>query len=553
MTTSTEQTSDTSSGQARVFEDKEKTTGLSTPESEPQNEAPPSPRAIHGWKWGVAYASLLSVTFLFSLDNTIVAAIQPSILSTLGSVELLAWIGVSFSLGSTCVLAWSKAYGVFDIKYLFIFNIILFEVGSVVCGAAPNMSAMILGRVIAGVGGCGMYSGSLTYLAVMTSLPERPVYNAGVAVAWGLGSVLGPVVGAGFAESGGTWRWGFYINILIGAVFAPSYIFLLPAVTLQGVATTFKEKFAMTDFVNIIVFAAGTACFNMAIVFSGTTYAWDSASAIALWVVLGVLLIAQIVLSLWHPGVSKENRLIPVHFFKRPVILNLGMQMALVSGTMMGFVYYIPLFFAFTRGDAPIESGVRLLPFVALLVVGAIVSGAVMPKNGLYMPWYVVGSALITIGCGLMYTVETDTSPSNVYGYTVIVGLGVGFYVMAGLGVNQALVEPHDVPNAVGWQAVTQVIGAIAYLSVAGSIFFNTAVQNITPLLPPNTSIHFIAELIAGTSSDAFQSLSSDVAELVIEAITRSMRNVWIWFLSGGALSFVLSLFLGRDRLSIAP
>lgn len=56
------------------------------------------------------------------------------------------------------------------------------------------MSAMILGRVIAGVGGCGMYSGSLTYLAVMTSLPERPVYNAGVAVAWGLGSVLGPVV-----------------------------------------------------------------------------------------------------------------------------------------------------------------------------------------------------------------------------------------------------------------------------------------------------------------------------------------------------------------------
>lgn len=301
----------------------------------------------------------------------------------------------------------------------------------------------------------------------------------------------------------------------------------------------------MTDFVNIIVFAAGTACFNMAIVFSGTTYAWDSASAIALWVVLGVLLIAQIVLSLWHPGVSKENRLIPVHFFKRPVILNLGMQMALVSGTMMGFVYYIPLFFAFTRGDAPIESGVRLLPFVALLVVGAIVSGAVMPKNGLYMPWYVVGSALITIGCGLMYTVETDTSPSNVYGYTVIVGLGVGFYVMAGLGVNQALVEPHDVPNAVGWQAVTQVIGAIAYLSVAGSIFFNTAVQNITPLLPPNTSIHFIAELIAGTSSDAFQSLSSDVAELVIEAITRSMRNVWIWFLSGGALSFVLSLFLG--------
>ncbi|KAK4141943.1 major facilitator superfamily domain-containing protein [Dichotomopilus funicola] len=535
------------------LEEKEAGTESSELGLEPETQAQPAPppRSISGWKWGFAYCSLLSVTFLFSLDNTIVAAIQPSILESLGSVNLLAWIGVGFPLGSTCVLAFSKAYGVFNIKWLFIFHVLLFEVGSVICGAAPNMPAMIFGRVIAGVGGCGMYSGSLTYLAAMTSMAERPLYTAGVAVAWGLGSVLGPVVGAGFAESGGTWRWGFYINILIGAVFAPSYIFLLPGLTLQNTAKTIGEKLKMVDFVSIIIFAGGAACFNMAITFSGSVFAWSSGSAIALWVMVGVLLIAQIVTALWHPGVSSDHRLIPVHFFKRPVILNLGLQMALVSGTMMGFVYYIPLFFAFTRGDAPIQAGVRLLPFVALLVFGAITSGSIMPKNGLYMPWYVAGAALVTIGCGLMYTVETNTPPANVYGYTILAGLGVGFYVMAGVGVNQALVEPHDIPNAVGWQAVTQVIGAIGYLSVAGNIFYNTAVSNIRPLLPADTDISFIADLIAGTSGEAFKSLSPEVTKLVIDALTKSMRNVWIWFLSGGALSFVLSLFLKRERLTI--
>lgn len=79
-------------------------------------------------------------------------------------------------------------------KWLFAFNILLFEVGSALCGAAPDMTAFIIGRAVAGVGGSGMYSGALSYIAMLTSLSERPIYMAGVALVWGLGSVLGPVV-----------------------------------------------------------------------------------------------------------------------------------------------------------------------------------------------------------------------------------------------------------------------------------------------------------------------------------------------------------------------
>lgn len=137
---------------------------------------------------------MLSTTFLFAIDNTIVANIQPSIIDVFGHIDLMPWIGTGFGLGSMAVLPWGKAYGLFDIKYVYLLNIVLFEGGSALCGAAPNMTALILGRVIAGIGGSGIYSGTLTYISLLTNMGERPAYLAGSTVVWGIGSVLGPVV-----------------------------------------------------------------------------------------------------------------------------------------------------------------------------------------------------------------------------------------------------------------------------------------------------------------------------------------------------------------------
>lgn len=113
----------------------------------------------------------------------------------LGQIHLLPWIGTGFALGTMVVLPLSKAYGIFSIRSLYLTNIVLFEIGSALCGASPSMEAMILGRVIAGVGGAGMYAGTLTYVSVCTSMKERATYMAGSTVIWGVGTVLGPVVG----------------------------------------------------------------------------------------------------------------------------------------------------------------------------------------------------------------------------------------------------------------------------------------------------------------------------------------------------------------------
>lgn len=98
-------------------------------------------------------------------------------------------------------------------KIIFIASIVIFEVGSTVCGAAPTMNALIVGRVIAGIGGAGLYIGILQYLTTLTTHDERGGYMGGVGFVWGLGAVLGPVIGGSFSDSGATWRWAFYINL----------------------------------------------------------------------------------------------------------------------------------------------------------------------------------------------------------------------------------------------------------------------------------------------------------------------------------------------------
>ena len=156
------------------------------------------PRDVTGWRWAVVVLAILSSTFLFALDNTIVADIQPVIVTHFDSVGKLSWLSVAFLIGAASTnLVWGRVFGHFNIKYTYIFGVLLFEIGSAVCGAAPTIDALIIGRAICGVGGSGAYVGVMSLLAATTTLHERPMYIGGTGLTWGLGTVLGPIIGGG--------------------------------------------------------------------------------------------------------------------------------------------------------------------------------------------------------------------------------------------------------------------------------------------------------------------------------------------------------------------
>ncbi|KAI0879968.1 MFS general substrate transporter [Annulohypoxylon maeteangense] len=504
-------------------------------------------RTIRGLKWFFAYSSLLSTVLFYALDGTIVADIQPSIIDTFGDTGKLSWIGVGMFLGAISILPIGRAYGIFNVKWLFLSLVTLFEVGSAVCGAAPSMDAFIVGRVIQGVGACGCYSGAITYISMTTTQRERPLYLSGIVATWSIGSVLGPVIGGAFAQSSATWRWAFYINLIVAAVTAPSLILCLPNID-PAAHLTFKEKLRTQDWASICIFLAGSACLTMGLTFGGTLYAFDSGSEIALWTVSGVLLIAFVLITVYHPKIPIENRLYPIHLMKNWELNILQFAIFVAAGSMVTTLYYTPLLFQFTRNDGALMAGVRLLPFLGGMVFFSVLNGALMPKLGYYMPWYVLGTALILVGSTLMYTVNVSTSEAHIYGYTVLLGGGCGSFFTAGFSVVQIMVPVSELSNAISFMAIGQQMGQIIVLSLAGSVFQNIGTKKIAAVLP-NASAHDVSQLTLGTHSAIFESLSPDLQASVIEQITLALRNVFIIMVAVSALGLISSLFLKRRKI----
>lgn len=163
------------------------------------------------------------------------------------------------------------------------------------------------------------------------------------------------------------------------------------------------------------------ACFCMAGSFGGALYAWNSGSEIALWVVTFILFVAFVFITIYHPLVPAQSRLLPVQFMVTKDLIIIPLQAFLVAGSMMMSIYYTPLVFQFTRGDSPLMAGVRILPLICMIVFGCLINGFAMPRFGYYKPWYIVGNALLVAGAALMsmshhsFQLELDDDDADLY------------------------------------------------------------------------------------------------------------------------------------------
>jgi MFS family permease len=520
-------------------------------DSVPEDPKSP-PREISGWKWFLVVLAIYSSQFLFALDNTIVANVQPVIVSDFKSVEKLPWISVAFLIGAAGTnLIWGKIFGQFNAKWTYILSVFVFEVGSAVCGAAPNMNALIIGRAICGVSGSGMYVGLMTLLAATTTIHERPMYVGGGGFIWGVGTVLGPIIGGAFTDSSAGWRWAFYINLCVGAVCAPVYLFLLPNKDPRP-GVSLRERANTMDHLGGILTIGAMVTGVMAVSFGGVMYPWNSGRIIGLFCCSGVLFILLGLQQVFTIFTNATHRVLPVEFFKSRTVLILFAATAAGGTAIFVPVYMAPLYFQFTRGDSTLESGVRLLPFIILMIVAVMANGALLSSFGLYMPWYLVGGILVVIGGALMYTVGLTTSVAHVYGYTVLIGVGVGFFAQASFSVAQATVAPELVPSAVGFISLAQITGITLALAIANAVFFNESVRSLRTILPGVDPEH-IKETISGTRSELFQSLTPRVREQVLEALVDALSKSYILVMTAGALVAVLSLLMKREKLFLAP
>ncbi|KAF3941837.1 hypothetical protein ABW19_dt0210279 [Dactylella cylindrospora] len=536
------------SGTATPYSDSGSTTDL---EKIPEIETDPEQvRSIHGIKWFMVIAAIFSTAFLYGLDNTIVADIQPQVIETYGDITKLTWLGSGFPLGSIAtLLILSKVYGIFNTKWLYISSIILFLGGSALCGGAPTIDSLIVGRVIAGAGGQGMYLGLLNFLASLTTIRERPVYNGLVGLVWGLGTVLGPVVGGGFASSSATWRWAFYINLVLIGAFGPVYLWILPSVQ-PDPSIPAKEKVKRLDYLGALLSAGMWSTFVMAFTFGGAQWEWSDGRTITMFVVFGVLLILFVLQQYFTILTTPEDRVFPGHLLRRRSFVLLYILTSTPAAGVFVPAYFIPLYFQFSKGDSAIDAAVRLLPFVVLLVTFVMLSGALMPVFGYYMPWYVWAGVMILIGGSLMHTITPTTSTAAVYGYSIIIAVGAGAASQIAYSVAPAKVQPHDVPSAIGFMNHAQIGTIVISLTISGTIFQNVAFNYLSDALKEfNFPEEAIRGAIAGTRSQLFGQLSEQARASAIDAIVRAMGQVYILVIVAGAVTLVTSVFLKREKL----
>ena len=205
------------------------------------------------------------------------------------------------------------------------------------------------------------------------------------------------MIGGAFADSPATWRWGFYLNLVVGGVFAPIYLFVLPSHKPEP-RSSVPSQLQSFDYTGTVLQAGSLAATTMAINFGGTLYPWASGPVIALFVVAGVLAFAFIAQQAVPIFTTQQTRIFPIHLLGKKEPLLLGVLMAANNAGTFVLVYYIPLYFQFIRGSSPLRSGVEMLPLIILITVTIMANGGILSKTGFYKPWYLVGSILVIIG-----------------------------------------------------------------------------------------------------------------------------------------------------------
>ncbi|KIW64999.1 hypothetical protein PV04_07291 [Phialophora macrospora] len=468
--------------------------------------------------------ALCLAIFLVALDNLIISTAIPSITDTFHSLDDVSWYGSSY-LFTTCSfqLVFGKAYTFASPKYVFIFAIFLFEVGSAVCGAAPGSVALILGRTIAGIGSAGVFSGALIIMAGLVSLEKRAVYNAVLNSMYGIASVIGPLIG-GVLTDNLSWRWCFYINLPLGGVSVFVILFALRS-HLTGKASqsstlTLKQKVGYLDILGTSLLIPAIICLLLALQWGGTSYSWSNFRIPLLFTLSFVLGALFISVQFRQPG---QNATLPPHILKQRTMAAAGFFTVTLAGPFFLFIYSVPIWFQAIQSTSAVRSGVLIIPLCLGVIVMSLASGLGTAWLGYYAPFFYISTVLQSVGAGLMTTWTVDTSTATQVGFQLIYGFGVGFAMNLPFVCASTVLAEGDV--AIGTAIITflQTLSGAVFLAVGQNVYLNRLASSLRqdlPNLDPNLVLHVGA-------TELKNAVSQGDLEVVKHAYNNALTFMW--------------------------
>ncbi len=494
--------------------------------------SPPAP--VSTPRVTVVFSGLLLALLLAALDSTIVATALPTIVGELGGLAHLSWVVTAYLLAQTVVTPlYGKLGDLYGRKGVLQSAIVIFLIGSALCGMSQNMTQLIIFRAIQGLGGGGLTVTTQAVVGDIVPPRERGRYQGIFGAVFGLSSIAGPLVG-GYFTTHLSWRWIFYVNLPLGLL-----ALVVLAITLP--ATSNRKRHAI-DYAGAGLLAVALSGIVLLADLGGTTYPWNSAFIIG----LGIVSAAATAGFVFAEQRAAEP-VLPLALFRNRAFAVASALGFIVGFALFGSVTYLPLFLQIVQGASPTASGLQMLPMMGGMLVTSIVSGQLISRSGRYKRYPIAGTAVMTVGLFLLSRLTADSTLLTALGTMLILGLGLGLVMQVLVIAVQNAVDYKDLGVATSGAMLFRLIGGSFGTAVLGAIFASKLAVQLRDTLP--------AEVLATTGTSAALSPGSlalmpdALRHIYAEAFSTSLGTVFLVATIVAVIGFAVAWLLPERPL----
>lgn len=421
----------------------------------------------------LALAGVLLCILVSALDQTIVGTALPRIVSELNGFDRYPWVVTAYLLTATCVIPIAgKLSDQYGRKPILIFGVIVFVLGSALCGRAETMNELIIFRGLQGIGAGALQSGAFASIGDLFSPQERGRWQGVIAATFGLASVFGPSLGGWITDNPG-WRWVFYVNLPVGAVALITLLIGFPA-------TGSRRGSRRIDWFGVATIVAGVVPLLVALTWAGSTYPWASAQVIGSLAFSLVMFVAFALIEL-----RVTDPLLPLDLFRNQIFSAAFIASFFVGPLLLGLGVYLPLFVQGVLKQTATSSGAVITPLTLAVVVTNVIGGQIISRTGHYQRVAIFGMVICTIGVALLLGMGANTDNFTLVRNMIILGLGLGFVLpVYTVAVQNAL--PYNRLGVVTSSVqFSRSIGSTIGISVLGAIVANVFASSFTSAQSP--------------------------------------------------------------------
>ncbi|MGQ9614027.1 MAG: DHA2 family efflux MFS transporter permease subunit [Chloroflexus sp.] len=470
--------------------------------------------------------------FLSALDQTIVSTALPRIVADLQGIELIGWVSTSYLLASTAMVPiYGKLSDIYGRKYILLFGIVVFLLGSLLCGLAADMTQLVVFRGLQGFGAAALTSTAFAIPADLFAPAERARYMGLFGAVFGLSSVVGPFIG-GLLTDNLSWHWVFFVNLPLGVIALGFIVAKLPRLH-SGLMPAIDYAGAATLLLTVIPFL-------LALTLDKNDYPWTSPLILSMFAVSAVGLVLFLLIER-----RAESPILPLHLFRIPTFTLTALIGVTVGATLFAAIFFLSLYLVNVLGVSATAAGTTLIPLTLSLVVGAMVSSQIVQRTGNYKWVIIVGMAIIVGSLWWLTTLTPDTSIWMVRLRMIALGLGLGPSMPILNLAMQNAVPRTDLGAATAsrqfFQQIGQVVGSAVFGALLTGVLTTSLSTSLAPIqaqLPPDLAARFDSSALRNGMS-ASEGASGEVVDPAVrieqaiaeqfavrrDLITRALRD----------------------------